>query len=278
VTPTNVVITSTASDSDGSINKVEIYANGTLKGIATLVAPNQYSFTWNGPITGDYALTAIATDNNGATTTSSSVSIKVMSPALFVVGSTTLSTSDSVVKARLEALNYVVTVKAASAAVTADANGKALIVISSTVTPSAVGTKFRTVAVPLVTWDNGLYANQGMTNTTNTSFGTTTKQTQVKIINPAHPMADGLTGQVSVTTTSGTLSWGKPNANAVAVATIVADTTKVVIFGYESGAAMPGLTAPARRVGLFMEDTTAASFSTPGQRLFDAAIKWAAGR
>ncbi|MCA1592538.1 MAG: hypothetical protein LC754_07795 [Acidobacteria bacterium] len=77
---------------------------------------------------------------------------------------------------------------------------------------------------------------------------------------------------------AGTLSWGKPNVNAVTVVTIVGDTTKIVIFGYERGAAMPGLVAPARRVGLFMYDTTAVSFHGPGRRLFDAAIKWATGR
>jgi uncharacterized repeat protein (TIGR01451 family) len=278
VTPTNITILSSAADSDGTVSQVEFYANGVLKGIGTLAGPNQYSFTWTGANTGDYALTAVATDNRGATTTSASVPIKVLSPALFVVGSTTLSSSDGVVKTRLEALNYVVTVKTGTNAATADATGKAIVVISSTVTPTSVGTKFRTVAVPVVLWESDLYGNMGMTNTTNTSFGTTTKQTQVKIINPSHPMADGMQGQPGVTNTSGTLSWGKPNANAVSVATVVGDTTKIVIFGYEQGAVMPGLTAPARRVGLFMHDATAANFYTPGQRFFDAAIKWAAGR
>ena len=182
------------------------------------------------------------------------------------------------VKTRLEALNFIVTVKTGTNATTADATGKALVVISSTVTPTSVGTKFRTVAVPVVLWESGLYGDMGITSTTNTSFGTATKQTQVKIINPTHPMADGLLGQPGVTTVSGTLTWGKPNANAVSVATLVGDTTKIVIFGYEQGAVMPGLTAPARRVGLFMFDTTAENFYIPGQRLFDAAIKWAVGR
>jgi hypothetical protein len=38
---------------------------------------------------------------------------------------------------------------------------------------------------------------------------------------------------------------------------------------------MPGLDAPARRVGLFLTDTTAASLSANGGLLFDAAIRWA---
>ncbi len=40
---------------------------------------------------------------------------------------------------------------------------------------------------------------------------------------------------------------------------------------------MPGLVAPARRVGLFMHDNTAASFTADGGKLFNAAINWARG-
>jgi hypothetical protein len=195
-----------------------------------------------------------------------------------VAGSTMLNSSDAALKSRMEALNYTVTVKAAASVTSGDATGKAVIVISSTVTPASVGTKFRTVAVPVVTWESGLFANMGMTGSTNKDFGTITKQTQVKITNPAHPLAAGLSGTVGVVMTSGTLSWGKPNANAASVATAASDTTKTLIFGYATGAVMPGLTAPARRVGLFMYDTSAASFTTSGGALFDAAIKWATGR
>lgn len=202
----------------------------------------------------------------------------MLSPALLIAGSTTLNSSDAAIKARLEGLNYAVTVKAASSAVTADSTGKAVVVISSTVTPTAVGTKFRTVAVPVVTWESGLYTNMGMTGSTNKDFGTITKQTQVKITNPAHPLAAGLSGTVTVVTASGTFDWGKPNANAASIATAANDATKTLIFGYAPGAVMPGLTAPARRVGMFMNDTTAAGFTTNGGLLFDAAIKWATGR
>jgi hypothetical protein len=193
------------------------------------------------------------------------------------VGATTLNTNVAI-KARLEALNYVVTVKDGTSVTTADATGKAIVVISSTVTPASVGTKFRTVNVPVVTWESGLFTNMGMTGSTNKDFGTLTKQTQVKITNAAHPMAAGLSGTVSVVITSGTFDWGKPNANAASIATAAKDTTKTMIFGYTTGAVMPGLTAPARRVGLFMFDTSGGSFTANGGLLFDAAIKWATGR
>jgi uncharacterized repeat protein (TIGR01451 family) len=277
VMPANVTIDATATDSDGTVSGVDFYADGILLGAGANSGGNQFTFTWANPAFGDHSLTAVATDNQGAPTNSTSVPIKVMAPALLVAGSTTLNSSDSAVKARLEALNYAVTVKDAASATTADATGKALVLISSTVTPATVGTKFRTVVVPVITWESGLFTNMGMTGSTNKDFGTKTNQTQISINGPTHPLAAGLSGTVTVTTASGTFDWGKPNANASSVGTVVGDTTKTLIFGYETGVAMPGLAAPARRVGLFMFDTTAAAFNANGTALLDAAIRWARG-
>lgn len=275
--PANISISASASDSDGSISKVEFYANGNVIGTGTAAGANQYSFTWNSVKTGIYSLTAIATDNNGGATTSIISTVRVTSPALLVAGSTTLNSSDAAIKTRLEALSYVVTVRDGTSALSTDANGKSVVVISSTVTPTSVGTKFRTVTVPVVLWESGSFYDMGMTAKQTTNFGTATSQTQVKITNAAHSMAAGLSGTVTVVSAASTFDWGKPNANAASVATLVSDATKIVIFGYDRAAAMPGLAAPSRRVGIFMHDATAANFTNNGMALFDAAIKWATG-
>ncbi len=68
----NITVNATASDADGSISKVEFYQGTTLLG-EDLTAP--YSYTWNGVAAGTYSLTAKATDNSNAATTSSAVSI-----------------------------------------------------------------------------------------------------------------------------------------------------------------------------------------------------------
>lgn len=73
----NVAITATASDSDGTVSMVEFFADGTLLGQDTS-AP--YDFTWTSVAAGNYTLTARATDNEGATTTSAAVSISVLTP------------------------------------------------------------------------------------------------------------------------------------------------------------------------------------------------------
>jgi uncharacterized repeat protein (TIGR01451 family) len=274
----NITITANATDGDGSVSRVEFFAGGNRIGTGTASGTNQYSFTWSNVAIGSYVLKAIATDNRGATTTSTAdITVKVFIPALFVTGSTTLSASDNAVKNQLTALGYVVTVKDGASATSADATGKAVVVISSTVTPTSVSTKFRSVAVPVVLWESGLYADMGMTSKTSSNYGTTTNQTQVSITDPTHPLANGNAGTVSVVNTSGALSWGKPSANAVLVATIVGAADRKAIFGYETGAVMPGLIAPARRVGLFLSDNTAATLSTNGWALFNAAIWWATG-
>jgi regulation of enolase protein 1 (concanavalin A-like superfamily) len=66
--PADIVISADASDADGSIAKVEFYANTTLIG-SDATAP--YSKTWRDVPPGVYALTAVATDDRGATSRTS---------------------------------------------------------------------------------------------------------------------------------------------------------------------------------------------------------------
>ena len=72
--PATINIGATASDSDGTVATVEFFQGATKLGEDT-TAP--YSFTWSNVAAGNYSLTAKATDNAGATTTSSVVSITV---------------------------------------------------------------------------------------------------------------------------------------------------------------------------------------------------------
>jgi hypothetical protein len=196
--------------------------------------------------------------------------------ALFVAASTTLNTSETALKTRLTNLGFTVTVIVGKNATTTSSNGKALVVISSTVLPTDVNTKFKNSPVPVVDWESDIFDDLGMTGSiSGTDFGTATTQTQLSIINASHPLAAGLSGTQTVVTTASSFTWGKPNANAIKIATLTSDATKIVIFGYEKDATMPGLDAPARRVGFFVSDTTGVNLNSGGNSLFDAAIKWA---
>ena len=153
---------------------------------------------------------------------------------------------------------------------------KPVVVISDTVSPTNVNTKFRAVAIPVVTLDPQLFDDMGMTATTSDNFGTTSSQKNVTISNASHPMAAGLSGTIQVTSSNTTFGWGKINVNGVKIATLTTDTTKATSFGYETNAVMPGLTAPRRRVGFFYTASSSA-LTANGGLLFDNAIKWAAG-
>jgi hypothetical protein len=78
VAPVSITLNATASDSDGTIQQVAFMANDTP--LAT-VTGSAFSFTWNNVPAGTYVLTAVATDDDGAITTSAPVTITVTAPA-----------------------------------------------------------------------------------------------------------------------------------------------------------------------------------------------------
>jgi len=70
--PATLQINAAASDYDGSVAKVEFYASGTKLG-ETNASP--FSVLWTHVTSGTWQLTAVATDNGGATTVSAPVTI-----------------------------------------------------------------------------------------------------------------------------------------------------------------------------------------------------------
>ena len=75
--PANVNLAATASDSDGSIARVEFYAGTTLLGTSA-TAP--FSYAWNNVPAGVYNLKCVAYDNLGASATSATAKITINSP------------------------------------------------------------------------------------------------------------------------------------------------------------------------------------------------------
>lgn len=99
VAPASVQIQVNATDSDGTISKVEFFNGADLLGTDS-TAP--YVHTWTGVAAGTYVVTAVATDNVGTSTTSS--------PANVTVGAAAASGSYGGVAAaipgRIQAENY----------------------------------------------------------------------------------------------------------------------------------------------------------------------------
>ena len=76
VGPTAALVAA-ATDADGTVTRVDFYANATILGSAS-AAP--WSITWNPVAPGTYRLTAVATDNDGLTTTSAAADVTVAAP------------------------------------------------------------------------------------------------------------------------------------------------------------------------------------------------------
>ncbi|MFM1769321.1 MAG: hypothetical protein RJA22_1850 [Verrucomicrobiota bacterium] len=91
--PASITLTATASDSDGTVAKVEFFSSQTKLGEDT-AAP--YSFTWTNVAAGNYSLTARAIDSLGATGNSTAISLSVTNapPQPVTLSSTAWNGSD----------------------------------------------------------------------------------------------------------------------------------------------------------------------------------------
>ncbi len=156
-----------------------------------------------------------------------------------------------------------------------------LIIISSTVSAKDVPAGWRTLPVPLVTWENDLLDDLAMTGKRHDKdFGEAEKERYLWLVNAPHPIAAGLpAGVVNVYKRQAAMSWGKPGLGATIIATLYGEPEKAGLFAYERGATMDYESlAPARRVMGFLSNDTFDNVSAAGLALFDAAIDWAAGR
>jgi subtilisin family serine protease/chitodextrinase len=81
--PATMTISANASDTDGTVSKVQFYSNNQLIGTATA---SPYSIAWNNVAAGSYTLQAIVTDNGGIAVGSQVISIKINQPPVASAG------------------------------------------------------------------------------------------------------------------------------------------------------------------------------------------------
>jgi hypothetical protein len=74
VAPATLTLTASASDADGTITRVEFFRNTSSM---CIVPAAPFTCTWSGVPSGAYTLTAVATDNGGAKSTSNASTITV---------------------------------------------------------------------------------------------------------------------------------------------------------------------------------------------------------
>jgi hypothetical protein len=101
--------------------------------------------------------------------------------------------------------------------------------------------------------------------------------TQVTITATNLALTAGLTGTVTIATSSMHMSWGNPqSSSAIRVATIPDEPNSAAVFAYPPGATMDdGQVAPAARVGFFFDGVDGGEMTADGYKLLDAVLDWA---
>lgn len=194
---------------------------------------------------------------------------------LFVTGNLILSEGDQQTLEHLETAGWAVTVMNHQEAMAADGLGKSLVFISNTTESTELDLAFRDLAVPILSNEPWFFDELGMTwaNDGNRHMNQTSLN-----VHSTHPLAAGLKGNVRVSHAQISLVWGRPGPGAEWVASAIDNSSLAPIFGYERGAAMQGMVAPARRVGFFLAEDTGSTLTEAGWTLFDAAVRWCADR
>lgn len=196
--------------------------------------------------------------------------------ALFVTGNAaSLPGGDINPVAELEDLGFVVTVVDDDAVEPSDAASVNLVVISTTISPSKVGSMFRDAVVPVLTWERFLYSEMSMT-AAGSARGEISGQRQMNVVAEGHPMAAGFSGLTIVQHSGTNFSYGVPSAGATVIATTASNSIRATIFAYDVDDEMVGLAAPARRVGFYNSFSSSRTWNEAGIALFRAAVTWAA--
>jgi hypothetical protein len=273
-----VVVVADAGD-DFAVTQVEFFAGGMSLGVDT-EAGDGWSVTWDTTSSPDgaIALAATATDTSGQTGTDS-ISVTVANTSAGVVlmvvsDATNPASQDVVVRDQLLGAGYTVDVVDDASASAADAVGASFVLVASSVNANAVGTDFRDVPVPVWVAKPFLFDDMGMTGTSNNTDYGTTKASTITIVDPAHPLAAGLSGDVTVTSGNRSISFGIPGADADVVATVAGAPA---IFAYQAGAQLvDGTSAAGCRLHFPIFQTAVLVYTTDAWNLFDGAAAYAA--
>jgi beta-galactosidase len=88
IRPKTLNLTAVATDPDGTVTNVAFFNGATLLGNAASGAGSQFSLTWSNAAVGSYTLSALATDNSGATNKSPATINLVVQPLTLTASGT----------------------------------------------------------------------------------------------------------------------------------------------------------------------------------------------
>ncbi|MCK4784566.1 MAG: hypothetical protein KAV87_12510 [Desulfobacteraceae bacterium] len=166
-----------------------------------------------------------------------------------------------------------------------------LVIVAKSVSSVKLKDKLKPVEPPLIIYEAFIQDEMGLTakgpagdpgEPADFAYGVRDKETRINIVDPAHPLAEGATGNLTVYRESKQITWGKVADSAEVIATLPGEKAGAAIYFYRKGAELfNGTTTAGLRVGFFLEDDdetdTANLMTDDGLRLFYAAVKFALG-
>jgi hypothetical protein len=188
---------------------------------------------------------------------------------IVVRGQGTATAGDEIMIGRIKAHGFAEVVVVSDAAVTAQSVvGSDLVVISSSAESGPLQDKLKDIAIPVLCVEDAEFTKMGMASAGDHEAGVS----QVVIV--GGPLVGTASGTLSISSKAGELGWGTPAAAALKGATLPGNQARVVVFGYEKGAQMTSMPAPARRAGFAIREQLAANLNADGLKLFDSILEW----
>jgi hypothetical protein len=190
---------------------------------------------------------------------------------MVVRGAGTPTAGDNVMIERVSALGFTEVVVVSDAAVTAQSvTGSDLVVISSSAESSPLGDKLKDIEIPVLCVEDAEFSKMAMARSGTHDDGIS----DLVIFGDAAPLATDLMGTVTISSVPGELGYATPEPAAWIAATMPGNDMRAVVFGYEKGAQMVGMGAPARRAGFAIREVMAANLTQDGIALYDSILTW----
>ena len=154
-------------------------------------------------------------------------------------------------------------------------DGEQLAVISGTASSTILGGRFTDADAPLLMWKPYILDDMQLSGPTSGVDYDLTTIDEIDIVDPGHPLADGLDGRVPLLSSATATTWAVPAASARIVTQ--AETGEPNLWVYLPGTPLVDATpAVSCRVGFPIYRTAATQLTPIGVRLFDRAVSWTA--
>ena len=202
---------------------------------------------------------------------------------LVVASADPLSEQDEQIRGHLEGLGFVVEPRAHDAEHPGDISAASGVYIAESISSANIEDKYNNVRIPVIIAEAYVLDNMHFTPNQDTLI-LPEDQTSILIVDPAHPIAGGLTGDVQVIDSPAMIQSCANMQADVPDAQIVATVGgNACIAAYEVGVTLVTiadvtLVTPARRVFVYPHtNTISAGLTDDGWGLVERSVQWAMG-